>query len=47
MSHKERFLATLERCPVALPYHSAYSDAICMAFDFAKHGHIDNEEGIR
>jgi uroporphyrinogen decarboxylase len=33
--------------PMELPYHSAYSDAICMAFDFAKHGHIHNEEGTR
>jgi uroporphyrinogen decarboxylase len=85
MTHKERFLATLERrpvdCPaswlgipataalpqlmahfgvtdiaglkhainddvwpVELPYHSPFSDAIYMAFDFAKQGHIENEE---
>jgi len=30
--------------PVELPYHSPFSDAIYMAFDFAKKGHIVNEE---
>ncbi len=30
--------------PVELPYHSDYSDAIYMAFDFAKKGHLTNEE---
>ena len=30
--------------PVELPYHSPCSDAIYMAFDFAKQGHIANEE---
>lgn len=30
--------------PVELPYHSDFSDAIYMAFDFAKKGHIVNEE---
>ena len=30
--------------PVELPYHSPFSDAIFMAFDFAKKGHIVNEE---
>ena len=30
--------------PVELPYHSPFSDAIYMAFDFAKHGHLVNEE---
>ncbi|MEI8287995.1 MAG: uroporphyrinogen decarboxylase family protein [Verrucomicrobiota bacterium] len=30
--------------PVELPYHSPFSDAIYMAFDFAKKGHILNEE---
>jgi uroporphyrinogen decarboxylase len=30
--------------PVELPYHSPFSDAIYMAFDFAKKGHIANEE---
>jgi len=30
--------------PVELPYHSPTSDAIYMAFDFAKRGHISNEE---
>jgi len=30
--------------PVELPYHSPFSDAIYMAFDFAKTGHIVNEE---
>ena len=30
--------------PVELPYHSTFSDAIYMAFDFAKQGHIVNEE---
>jgi uroporphyrinogen decarboxylase len=30
--------------PVELPYHSPTADAIYMAFDFAKKGHISNEE---
>jgi uroporphyrinogen decarboxylase len=30
--------------PVELPYHSPFSDAIYMAFDFAKKGHLINEE---
>jgi uroporphyrinogen decarboxylase len=30
--------------PVELPYHSDFSDAIYMAFDFAKTGHLSNEE---
>jgi uroporphyrinogen decarboxylase len=30
--------------PVELPYHSPVSDAIYMAFDFAKKGHATNEE---
>lgn len=30
--------------PVELPYHSPFSDAIYMAFDFAKKGHLANEE---
>jgi uroporphyrinogen decarboxylase len=30
--------------PVELPYHSPVSDAIYMAFDFAKKGHLSNEE---
>ena len=30
--------------PVELPYHSPVSDAIYMAFDFAKKGHIVNED---
>jgi uroporphyrinogen decarboxylase len=30
--------------PVELPYHSPFSNAIYMAFDFAKHGHLENEE---
>lgn len=30
--------------PVELPYHSDYSDAIYMAFDFTKKGHLTNEE---
>jgi uroporphyrinogen decarboxylase len=30
--------------PVELPYHSEVSDAIYMAFDFAKKGHLVNEE---
>ena len=30
--------------PVELPYHSLFSDAIYMAFDFAKKGHVINEE---
>lgn len=30
--------------PVELPYHSDFSDAIYMAFDFAKKGHLSNEE---
>ena len=30
--------------PVELPYHSPFSDAIYMAFDFAKKGHTVNEE---
>lgn len=30
--------------PVELPYHSPFSDAIYMAFDFAKQGHLVNEE---
>jgi uroporphyrinogen decarboxylase len=30
--------------PVELPYHSDFSDAIYMAFDFAKKGHLTNEE---
>ena len=30
--------------PVELPYHSPFSDAIYMAFDFAKTGHVVNEE---
>lgn len=30
--------------PVELPYHSPFSDAIYMAFDFAKAGHLVDEE---
>ena len=30
--------------PVELPYHSPFSDAIYMAFDFAKVGHLVDEE---
>lgn len=30
--------------PVELPYHSDVSDAIYMAFDFAKQGHLSDEE---
>lgn len=30
--------------PVELPYHSPFSDAIYMAFDFAKSGHLADEE---
>jgi uroporphyrinogen decarboxylase len=30
--------------PLELPYHSDFSDAIYMAFDFAKKGHLVNEE---
>jgi uroporphyrinogen decarboxylase len=30
--------------PVELPYHSPFSDAIYMAFDFAKSGHLVDEE---
>ncbi|MFA7344333.1 MAG: uroporphyrinogen decarboxylase family protein [Terrimicrobiaceae bacterium] len=30
--------------PVELPYHSPFSDAIYMAFDFSKKGHVVNEE---
>lgn len=30
--------------PVELPYHSDFSDAIYMAFDFTKKGHMVNEE---
>lgn len=30
--------------PVELPYHSSFSDAIYMAFDFTKKGHMVNEE---
>lgn len=30
--------------PVELPYHSDFSDAIYMAFDFSKQGHIENED---
>lgn len=30
--------------PVELPYHSPFSDAIYMAFDFAKKGHLEDEE---
>lgn len=30
--------------PVDLPYHSPFSNAIYMAFDFAKQGHIVNED---
>ncbi len=30
--------------PVELPYHSDFSDAIYMAFDFAKKGHLVDEE---
>lgn len=30
--------------PVELPYHSPFSDAIYMAFDFAKSGHLSDEE---
>lgn len=30
--------------PLELPYHSDFSDAIYMAFDFAKMGHLVNEE---
>jgi len=30
--------------PVELPYHSPVSDAIYLAFDFSKKGHISNEE---
>jgi len=43
-------LAGLKQCigddvwPVELPYHSPFSDAIYMAFDFAKKGHLVNEE---
>jgi uroporphyrinogen decarboxylase len=30
--------------PVEMPYHSEFSNAIYMAFDFAKKGHLVNEE---
>ena len=30
--------------PVELPYHSPFSDAIYMAFDFTKSGHLSDEE---
>jgi len=30
--------------PVELPYHSPFSDAIYMAFDFAKKGHLEDEK---
>jgi uroporphyrinogen decarboxylase len=30
--------------PVELPYHSPVAEAIYMAFDFAKQGHVSNEE---
>ncbi len=30
--------------PIELPYHSPFSDAIYMAFDFAKAGHLEEEE---
>ena len=30
--------------PIEMPYHSEFSNAIYMAFDFAKKGHLVNEE---